>query len=383
MSIKTVILTHPCLSNYGGCLQSYSLQYVIKSSLGKDNCYVFTYTPKDIRPIIYNWNIRINSAIISFLRVMGIKLTQFPVSMLSMLNIGRKFASCMPTVRLSIKDNETFKKSSDYLKRIIVGSDQVWRVSACRSMAYTSMFFLSGVNEEIRRHSFSYAASFGTDEWEGTLEETEECGRLLREFKAVSVREHSGIKICKEVFGVDAVQMPDPTLLLHTVDYGKIIDSEKTWQPKSRYVAAYVLDETAGKAELLQEGASALNLQLQHLMPHANAKKRRDRFPISVPQWLRLIRDCEYFITDSFHGCVFAIIYNKPFVCLGNEGRGNARFDTLLGTFGLEDRLITDATPEKLLQVLNAPIDWERVNAIHDSERERGINFLKENLSES
>lgn len=264
-----------------------------------------------------------------------------------------------------------------------VGSDQVWRCEYARGITSSPYFFLNFVTPEQRMRSVSYAASFGSDEWEGTYEETDECSHLLREFKAVSVREHRGVKICKEVFGVDAVQMPDPTLLLHTEDYVKIIDSEKTWQPESKYVAAYVLDETAGKAELLQEGARTLNIPLQHLMPHATAKKRRDRFPISVPQWLRLIRDCEYFITDSFHGCVFAIIFNKPFVCLGNEGRGNARFDTLLGTFGLEDRLVTDATPEKLLQVLNTPIDWARVNAIHDAERERGINFLKKNLSES
>ena len=264
----------------------------------------------------------------------------------------------------------------------IVGSDQVWRAGYARQIASVFFFFLSFASLEQRRRSITYAASFGSDEWEGAPEETEECGRLLREFKAVSVRELSGVKICKDVFGVDAVQMPDPTLLLQQSDYGKIIDSEKTWLPDGKYVAAYVLDESMEKTKLLQGSAIGMEMQLQHLLPHADAKKRRDRFPISVPQWLRLIRDCECFITDSFHGCVFAIIYNKPFVCLGNEGRGNARFDTLLGTFALEDRLITNATPEKVLQVLHTPIDWKRVNAIHDSERERGVNFLKENLCE-
>ena len=279
--------------------------------------------------------------------------------------------------------NAGIESEADALKSMdafFVGSDQIWRDPIDEKRV---VYFLEFATVQQRRASVSYAASFGMDEknWGGGKEDViRKCGHLLREFKAVSVREHSGVKICKEVFGVDAVQMPDPTLLLHTSDYEKIIDSEKTWLPESKYVAAYVLDETDGKAELLQEGAEALNLQLQHLMPHATAKKRRDRFPISVPQWLRLIRDCEYFITDSFHGCVFAIIYNKPFVCLGNAGRGNARFDTLLGTFGLEDRMVTHASPEEIQRVLNTPIDWERVNAIHDAERERGINFLKENL---
>lgn len=375
------ILTHPCLSNYGGCLQAFALQRLIECE--QSDAYLCDYIPNDIRGWYNNKSMRLKSLLVSLVRILGGYIRRFPVSFFSQIKIGRKFLLSVPHMNVEISNDEDFSKSVVHVNKFVVGSDQVWRASACRSMAYVKLYWLSGVDSLRRKCSISYAASFGSDEWEGTPEETEECGRLLREFKAVSVREHSGVKICKEVFGVDAVQMPDPTLLLHTSDYEKIIDSEKTWSPESKYVAAYVLDETAGKAELLQESTETLNLQLQHLMPHATAKKRRDRFPISVPQWLRLIRDCEYFITDSFHGCVFAIIYNKPFVCLGNEGRGNARFDTLLGTFGLEDRMITHASPEEIQCVLNTPIDWERVNAIHDDERERGINFLKENLAES
>lgn len=367
------ILTHPCHGNYGGCLQAYALQYVLSKSIHE--CLYSDYSRLPQKSI--KWLIKRLSHALSYLVLLtplSRLLNKVPASF--HLKNGKQF-----------KDNYLnflpFSLLCSKTDAWIVGSDQVWRAGYARYIQSLPFFFLNSVTLNQRKNSIAYAASFGTDEWEGTPEETEECGRLLREFKAVSVREHSGVKICKEVFGVAAVQMPDPTLLLHTEEYGKIIDSEKTWQPESKYVAAYVLDVTAGKTELLLEGASALNLQLQHLMPHANAKKRRDRFPISVPQWLRLIRDCEYFITDSFHGCVFAIIYNKPFVCLGNDGRGNARFDTLLGTFGLENRFITDATSEKVIQVLKSPINWDRANAIHDVERERGIAFLKENLSES
>ena len=360
------ILTHPLKNNYGGCIQAYAL--------------VLALNKAGVTSTLFNY--KQNKS--SFNLYTAINIIKKVLLFFSKLESTSKYSPDFMYQKLSnLKDkNITYTTNINTKNPWIVGSDQVWRATYARQLHSVPFYTLNFLSPQLRKKSISYAASFGSDEWEGTPAETEECGRLLREFKAVSVRESSGIKICKEVFGVDAVQMPDPTLLLHTVDYGKIIDSEKTWQPKGRYVAAYVLDETAEKAELLQKGASALNLHLQHLMPHANAKKRRDRFPISVPQWLRLIRDCEYFVTDSFHGCVFAIIYNKPFVCLGNEGRGNARFDTLLGTFCLEDRLITDATPEKMTQVLNTPIDWERVNAIHDVERERGIKFLKENLTE-
>lgn len=372
--MKTVqILTHPIIGNYGGILQNYALSLCL-TNIGvynnlqmRESNLVNRY--KSNRSLY--WKCRVISFLKRYLKF------NYNVSVFELEKVGKAFY-------LLFGDKQVQKKS-EFVDSgripVVVGSDQVWRKMYVDTEGGICFYFLHLLTSEIRAQSISYAASFGSDEWEGSPEETEECGRLLREFKAVSVREHSGVKICKDVFGVDAVQMPDPTLLLHPEDYGKIIDSEKTWLPEGKYVAAYVLDETAGKAELLQNSAKSVDMQLQHLMPHADAKKGRDRFPISVPQWLRLIRDCEYFITDSFHGCVFAIIFNKPFVCLGNEGRGNARFDTLLGTFGLEDRMITDATPEKVLKVLNTPIDWARVNAIHDAERERGINFLKENLT--
>ena len=72
--------------------------------------------------------------------------------------------------------------------------------------------------------------------------------------------------------------------------------------------------------------------------------------------------------------------FNKPFICLGNENRGSARFDSLLGTYGLRDRLVTNYDKGTILQLLNTPIDWERVNTIRHSEQKRAIEFLEEHL---
>ena len=260
----------------------------------------------------------------------------------------------------------------------IVGSDQVWRREYTKDRLMT--YFLDFATEEQRRRSISYAASFGTDEWEGTPEETQRCGELLRQFKAVSVREFSGVRICKEVFGVDAVQMPDPTLLATLEDYEQVINSEKTRIPESPYFASYVLDDSAEASQLLDGVEKSTGLYHQRLMPKSTARKRCDRFYCTVAQWLRYLRDCDAVVTDSFHGCVFSIIYNKPFVCLGNEGRGSARFDTLFQVFGLEDQLVSSLDPEEVLLVLRQPIDWQRVNAIHEAERQRGLDFLRSNL---
>lgn len=88
-------------------------------------------------------------------------------------------------------------------------------------------------------------------------------------------------------------------------------------------------------------------------------------------------------MTDSFHACVFSIIYNKSFVCIGNAKRGSARFDTLLQTFGLETRLVQSGDPEAVLRVLHTSVDWDSVNAIRKSERKRGLDFLQANLRDT
>lgn len=181
---------------------------------------------------------------------------------------------------------------------------------------------------------------------------------------------------------MEAVQMPDPTLLVTKEDYERVIRSEKTRIPKVPFFASYVLDASDDTSQLLDDVESDMKLYHQRLLPRTTARKRWDRFYCTVAQWLRYLRDCDAVVTDSFHGCVFSIIYNKPFVCLGNEGRGSARFDTLFQIFGLEDRLVASRDPEEVLRVLRQPIDWRRVNAIREAERQRGHEFLRCNLAD-
>lgn len=372
------ILTHPFRGNFGGMLQAYSLYAVTNDRQTESRVLIsqndLTYAKaykKDHLPHI------LRTAIIIF---------KYFLSKIFIYNGYIK----SPHIKhisnsLSMRDNFTktlniFSPEVKQLNSYIVGSDQVWRASYARILEHTAFFFLDFASTEQREKSISYAASFGTDEWEGSPEETSLCRELLCQFKAVSVREFSGVRICKEVFGVEAVQMPDPTLLSTLKDYERVIDSEKTRAPKAPFFASYVLDDCIATSRLLDNVEKSEGLYHQRLLPKPTASKRWDRSYCTVAQWLRYLRDCDAVVTDSFHGCVFSIIYNKPFVCLGNEGRGSARFDTLFQVFGLEDRLVTSRDLEEVLRVLRKPIDWARVNAIHESERQRGLDFLRRNL---
>ena len=84
--------------------------------------------------------------------------------------------------------------------------------------------------------------------------------------------------------------------------------------------------------------------------------------------------DAKMVVTDSFHGCVFSIIFNKPFWVIGNAERGMARFKSLLSQFGLEERMIS--AQDIAITNWQKPIDWQRVNAQRDVLRAESLHFL-------
>ena len=371
------ILTHPPTCNYGGILQAVALQETVQSA--GVSCKVLEYEANDRLTWRCNRSMGVRvKDLISFMGSrMGIFRKRIPDAYVHLFfsPFKRKFMHLQHLNGNRAQLSELVNDTS-----FIVGSDQVWRGEYARLIESLPFFFLNFATQKQRQRSIAYAASFGSDEWEGTPEETAECARLLRDFKVVSVREHSGIRICRDVFGVKAVQMPDPTLLLEQEDYNRLIRRWRTKSTKTPFMAVYLLDKTAEKTELVQALSQCTGLYPQHLMPHPGAEKLMDRLPLSIPQWLRFIRDSESVLTDSFHGCVFSIIFNKPFVCLGNANRGSARFDSLLGTFGLQDRLVTNPSPGKIQKLINTPIDWERVNTIRHHEQQRAFDFLHANL---
>ena len=265
----------------------------------------------------------------------------------------------------------------------VVGSDQCWRP---QYNAFLSSMFLDFAKEEkVKR--IAYAASFGTNQWEFTQEMTSICSPLAQKFDFVSVREDSGVKLCKEHLGVNAVHVLDPTLLLTKEDYILLIEAEK--EPKAKgTLFNYILDPDAAKSAFINNVAKEKGLATFQVLPKCQAETRTKEdvknriedciFP-GVTTWLRAFMDAEMTIVDSFHGMVFSIIFNKPFWVIGNANRGISRFTSLLKLFHLEDRLL-DAN--KLQEVdINRPVDWSSVNAILQQKRNECINLLITELS--
>ena len=141
----------------------------------------------------------------------------------------------------------------------------------------------------------------------------------------------------------------------------------------------YVLDETDEIKNLIQKVASEKKMipfAVNNPYENDDTKPLNQRIKLSVESWLRGFYDADFVITDSFHACVFSIIFKKQFIVVGNKERGMARFESLLKMFGLEDRLVDEKIDINSLQ----PIDYDKVYVLYGKLKEKSLHFLSENL---
>lgn len=371
------VLTLPLHTNYGGILQAYALQTVLKR-MGHEVCLIdegkmrwtiplwkkpLAYTKRMIKKYIFN-----SKEVVIFREN----------------ELNKSFDIVTQYVRSFIKnniDNIDVKKGKKNLiekefDTIVVGSDQIWRPKYYPAIEMAYLNFAPKWN--IKR--ISYAASFGTDEDEYKDIQRQKCGELLRLFDAVSVREDSGVELCRKMFGVEAKHVLDPTMLLNLDDYIKLIENSSVQISKGDLMI-YILDEDSRKEDIV--ACVEEKYRLKSFKCNAKDWGLKDvpieeRIQPSVESFLRGFYDAKFVVTDSFHACVFSIIFRKPFCIIGNRSRGMARFDSLLKMFSLEDRMV--ASPDDISSLCD--IDYDEVYKKLDMYKRDSIVFLEKALSE-
>lgn len=378
--MKFVVLTQPLGHNYGGLLQAYALQNYMLSN--------------NIDSVILN----ISNGFVPTPNIL--KLLGFCKRLLMRFIFGRKSSPVIvyyenKMTREKIFENlERFKayrlKMTDFIETnssmspimtseisgYIVGSDQVWRP---KYSPYQPHYFLDFVNDRKDIKRIAYAASFGVENNEFSDDLLEVCKPLAKKFDAISVREDSGIRLCKDLFDVEAVHVLDPTMLLDEEHYTKL-SYERNDFKNDGDLFAYVLDECFDKQSIIDRIARTTTFKPFRVLPKAKfenvgPKHIEDCVLAPVEQWLRGFVDAKYVVTDSFHGTVFSILFKRPFITIGNSSRGMARFTSLLKMFNLEDRLVfkqEDVTEE----LINKPIDYDKVYEILEVERKKSKKFL-------
>lgn len=356
--MKIALLTLQYDNNYGGNLQRFALMTILKR-LGHDVTelhLIFRFFPDS--KIQYLKNI--------FIRIIKRIVTRKPIEIFVERHRFQGYInSCqksLPFFHRYIKHSKAIsfpKQLNKYIDfdAFVVGSDQVWRKKFTYIYGIDTFFFNFLPPHKTNR--IAYGVSFGSDEKELTPEDISRLTPLFNSFKRVSVRENSAIQLLKEYKwdNKNAEVVLDPTLLLSVEDYNKIILENET-QKLPGNVFCYILDSSEEKNIFISN----------YCAEHQKKAFYCSLGTISIPQWLKSFKESDFIITDSYHGVIFALIYNKPFHLFLNEFRGNTRFTSL------ENVLSLKFNQEKH--------NWSEINAKINTLKNKSISFLVDALSQ-
>ena len=355
--MKIAIMTQPLGHNYGGIMQAWALQQVLKR-MGNEP--VTIDRQFDAKPLLYRLS---HLGYRAAMKTLG-KLKGPAQSEIIRQQITVNTREFVKTNIITSPKIDTTKKLKEFVftnnfDAVIVGSDQVWRPIYSPNIYNYFFDFLEGGS--IKR--IAYAASFGVDNWEFTSRQKNKCAALAKRFNLISVRESSAVDLCRNHLEVDATVVLDPTLLLNEGDYLGLLQS--TINRPKKYVYAYFLDKTIEKASLANRVSLQMNLPLfEHLavgnLDACSNESIDSHIMPPVGEWLSGFKEASFVVTDSFHGMVFSIIFNKPFFIVKNEGRGSTRFESLLKMLNLSDRIVETQTEKIDISIPSAFYEYQR-----------------------
>lgn len=347
--MKIGILTFHWATNYGAILQAYALQTMLEKM---GHCVeIISYKPS-----------KYDNNLWTFIRARKfIHLREYfnTISKEKQLRAFRK--KYLHTTQRFTKEKSVGNVSSNY-DVIITGSDQVMNPSFLKNgePRGSTAYFLGFGDNRFKR--IAYAVSFGTTDYPKDL--CHRVSRLVESYAALSVRESTGVHIFNMMGRSDAIVVPDPTLLLKSEYYDKIISAP---QKRKDLIFVYMLHNRTAFISSLKKGPIAGRLMFS-----------QDE---SLEQWIDNIRSAQAMITNSFHGVVFCLIYHIPFVVVLKQKENvgmNDRFFTLLGRCNLLDRITTEQ--EYKYSMITFPIDWKMVDKAIGKFVEVGLKFLYNNI---
>ena len=271
-----------------------------------------------------------------------------------------------------IRSFDELCKYAEKYEAVLVGSDQLWLPSGLATNFYNLKF----VPQQIRK--VAYAASFGVGKI--PFYQKKRTREYLSRIDCISVREHSGQKIIKELTGRDVPVIVDPTLVIGRKMWDTCIQNERIYDEP--YIFCYFL----GKNGLCRSAAERLSAEtgmrivtLKHLDEYVPSdEKFGDESPYEVgpEEFVNLIRHAAFVCTDSFHGSVFSIIYHKQFIVFNryeekSANSRNSRLDTLFGSLGIDRRY-----KEDIIQEMTASIDYDQVDHRLEGLRNEAEKYL-------
>lgn len=378
--MKIGILTHQLLGNYGGILQNFALQEVLREMGHEPITIDYKKTlPQRIKvlSIIKRCLLYISNKKSLPLRGWPTKSEEKKIYSNTREFVDRYIAT---TKRIDIDKIDNYDEAFDAL---VIGSDQVWRY-AYMGKDIKHFFGASLPKIPIK---IAYAASYGTDEWEMPKTISENCKEWAKRFNAISVREDSGVVLCQKHLNVRADHVLDPTFLVSRERYIDVINRNicKDSECENKKLVTYILDNTKDKQDIVDFVSKKTNANIQPIAVKEFSKVGHTRLNECIippiEHWLKGIMNAKFVITDSFHGTAFSIIFNKPFITITNNSRGVSRMTSLLKIFNLENRLVNGYNEKDIINKLSEDIGWGQVNNILFKEKQNSLLFIHKSLT--
>ena len=364
--MKIGIITIIDNNNYGNRLQNYALSTYLKNHFNIDNITLKNNYLKNNRNNYYK-----NKNKCEFIKIKrNLKKFLLPIidwKYLSSYARESNFKKFNKKINLSNKEINILSNLNNY-DYVIVGSDQVWNPDHNR---LSELDLLSNVEPQKR---ISYAASFGIDSLDKN--NSIKVKKEISKFKAISVREDKGKEIIQNITNRQDVEvLIDPTMLLSSNEWEKVLAKPNNFKVK-KYILNYFL------GELSEERKKEINrIAKENNCEIINILDKNDIYYTYGPsEFLYLEKNAFLICTDSFHSCVFAIIFNKPFIIFDREQEGvksmNSRLDTLIDKFELKNRKYNG----KMITNNNLNHDYTEAYKILEKEREKSKKFLEKAL---
>lgn len=339
--------------NYGASLQAYALVEYLRSL--NQEAYLIDYRNQRIENLQINqrktnWNNRHEL-------VRNIKKTINSRALQKMDDKYHQFHQrILDNNHLNIQSNEQLESLTKEYDAFICGSDQIWSSSITGGDIH---FFLDFAWK--KKMCISYAASVGGKRLDYNSEQKRMIGGFLKDFKALSVREKVNVDEMEEIAGKHCSVVLDPTLLLESKQWEKIANEAKIKRPFDHYVIYYqVLDDDSFYPKAL-DFAKKRGLPLVRMDWHPSKARVNGCVSVSAQgigpcEFLNLFLGADFVLSNSFHGTVFALMFEKDFMTYTlnpkHAGKGS-RIEELLERVGLDDRVRCD-----LDDTMCARIDW-------------------------
>lgn len=368
--MKIAILTFCRTTNYGAALQCYALSQFIRNQghevvilnvplthIGESSCFIkrLYFFALHVKKRLLDFFQRPNPEDMRYTRTKMERIEDARFDALNQMEFDKFNHRFLPPFTKEFKTESDLLSNSQNIDLYIVGSDQVWNTKI--TLSQKNLFFFSFLKNERR---ISYAASFGGSTlWHENSTNTMHIKSLLQQFEAISVREPMGVEILCNQFGLNGIEVLDPTFLLDS--YQPLLSNGTADAKGSIYTYKFILNDKW--MEVIRSIAEDLNAGIRMDCEVIKVEGVPFKPILGVEDWLCMINTSEFVVTDSFHCIVFCILFRKPFIASPSYPGGEGRMLSLLRKLGLESRFYY--TVDQFYQFhgkWKEPIDFDTVH---------------------